>query len=470
MNTPTVSIVIPAYRQAEFLGEAIDSALGQTYPHVEVIVVDDCSPDDTASVVGRYDDPRLSMVVHAVNRGLAAARNTGFAASHGALVAFLDADDYYHREKIAAHVALFDAEPSVGVTYNSRFCLNHSSPTIREIARAPRTCGLADFVMGFPFAPSDMVIRRHWLESGTLFDESLVHFSEDLDINCQLAMAGCVFGGIERALNYRRYHSARSLKVVERLRAALSVLDKVFADPRCPPDVRALEDRARAAHLLVWAFYAFAQRDTAIGQGFLASALRLNPDYCEGRPAPLIRELLEHCIADEQVDHDECLAGMLAQFPTELSSLVQMRNWASAQGYLKRGLRAALWNRPEAAERHFEAAVGRHAVIDEEFIDDATSRLMDFGCEYGAEAAEEALGRAENALRRTDQAAAGRRLRACYAVNQAFCRDRTGDPGVLGHLWQAVTSRPAYLMNRGVLAVGVRSVMPARSARSTGRA
>ena len=84
-----VSVIIPCYGQAHFLGEAIESVLGQTHP-AEVVVVDDGSPDNTAEVAARYPGIRC---VRQDNRGLGGARNAGFAVSKGDYVMFLDADD-----------------------------------------------------------------------------------------------------------------------------------------------------------------------------------------------------------------------------------------------------------------------------------------------------------------------------------------------------------------------------------------
>ena len=68
MTTPLVSVIIPAYRQAEYLGDALRSVLGQTYPNLEAIVVDDASPDNTAQVVAGFQDPRLRYIRHDRNR------------------------------------------------------------------------------------------------------------------------------------------------------------------------------------------------------------------------------------------------------------------------------------------------------------------------------------------------------------------------------------------------------------------
>src|SRR3712207_4601210 len=87
---PLVSIVIPCYNQAHFLGEAIESVLAQTYPHFEVVVVDDGSTDNTEAVAARYPGVRC---IRQENQGLAAARNTGIRRSNGSYLVFLDADD-----------------------------------------------------------------------------------------------------------------------------------------------------------------------------------------------------------------------------------------------------------------------------------------------------------------------------------------------------------------------------------------
>src|SRR5919112_4207473 len=85
-----VSVIIPCYNQARFLGEAIESVLSQTYPHFEVVGVDDGSTDNTSEVASRYPGVRC---IRQENRGLAEARNAGIRHSRGSHLVFLDADD-----------------------------------------------------------------------------------------------------------------------------------------------------------------------------------------------------------------------------------------------------------------------------------------------------------------------------------------------------------------------------------------
>ncbi len=110
-DLPLVSVVIPAYNAAATLPETLDSVLAQTWPNLEIVVVDDGSTDGTAGVLARYA-PRVRAIRQA-NGGLAAARNAGLAAARGEFVALLDADDLCEPERIGAQAALLASRPDV---------------------------------------------------------------------------------------------------------------------------------------------------------------------------------------------------------------------------------------------------------------------------------------------------------------------------------------------------------------------
>lgn len=113
---PKVSVVIPMYNVAQYINEALDSVLAQTFTDFEVICVDDGSPDNAVALVCEYDDPRIT-VLRQKNRGLSGARNSGIAAARGQYVALLDADDRWDPNKLQAHVEHLDANPAIGVSY-----------------------------------------------------------------------------------------------------------------------------------------------------------------------------------------------------------------------------------------------------------------------------------------------------------------------------------------------------------------
>src|ERR1700749_4080106 len=101
MNTPLVSIIIPAYNSAKYLPETIQSALGQTWANKEIINVDDGSTDDSVKVASGYAASNKEIkVTRQENKGAATARNTGLKESKGVYIQFLDADDLLSPTKI----------------------------------------------------------------------------------------------------------------------------------------------------------------------------------------------------------------------------------------------------------------------------------------------------------------------------------------------------------------------------------
>ena len=108
MTEPLVSVIIPCYNQGKYLAEAIESALNQTYPHVEVIVVNDGSTDNTAEVAARYAG-RITYVEQE-NGGPSAARNAAIGVATGSLIAHLDSDDRWSPQKLERQVPMF-ADP-----------------------------------------------------------------------------------------------------------------------------------------------------------------------------------------------------------------------------------------------------------------------------------------------------------------------------------------------------------------------
>ncbi|WP_122816523.1 glycosyltransferase family 2 protein [Nocardioides pantholopis] len=116
---PTVSVVVPCYRYGHYLPAAVASALDQPGVDVEVIVVDDASPDDSAAVAHALAaaDPRVRVLVHEENRGHIRTYNDGLALARGEYVALLSADDLLTPGSLTRAVALMEAHPEVGLTY-----------------------------------------------------------------------------------------------------------------------------------------------------------------------------------------------------------------------------------------------------------------------------------------------------------------------------------------------------------------
>ena len=116
MTTPRLSVIVPAYNSAP-IEEAVRSVLAQTMPDLEVVVVDDGSPDESAAVVSAIDDQRVRLVRKA-NGGLASARNAGISAARGEVLGFLDGDDRWRPDNPQSHLEVLDTECGVGLTFS----------------------------------------------------------------------------------------------------------------------------------------------------------------------------------------------------------------------------------------------------------------------------------------------------------------------------------------------------------------
>jgi glycosyltransferase involved in cell wall biosynthesis len=180
-GVPLVSIVIPCFNDAQFLGEAIESALAQTYPEVEVIVVDDGSTDGSGDVARGFGD-RVK-VCRKENGGLSSARNRGVAAARGTYITFLDSDDVLMPDFVARTAPLLDADPTIGWVYV-------------QLQYFGRETGVSDF----PEFAVEPLLERNYLRATALlrmslcrkfaFDEKLVTGWEDWDYFLTLVQSG----------------------------------------------------------------------------------------------------------------------------------------------------------------------------------------------------------------------------------------------------------------------------------------
>lgn len=181
-RSPLVTAIIPTYQHAGVVGEAVRSALSQTYEPLEIVVVDDGSTDGTGEVLHTFGD--TIRVVRQPNRGLSAARNSGIAAASGELVAFLDADDVWFPGKLDQQVPLF-ANPEVGLVGADMIYFDEhgDQPTTplsrRDVPRGRVYPGF--FTREAVLLMPTVVVRRRCFEEVGVFDESLTAL-EDQDM------------------------------------------------------------------------------------------------------------------------------------------------------------------------------------------------------------------------------------------------------------------------------------------------
>jgi glycosyltransferase involved in cell wall biosynthesis len=223
---PAVSVVIATYNYARYLPAAVESALRQTFPSFEVVILDDGSTDATPRVVGPLlADPRVSYhrTAHA---GVAAAKNGGVRLSRAPLVAFLDADDVWMPSKLARQAALFRADPGLGVAYTRRWLIDQRGRRL-EYEQPPLYRGrVLDHLFRTNFVCfSSAMVRREVLDEAGPFDEGLA-LAVDYDLWLRVALRHRFDYVDEPLVEYRTGHANLSSRSVERLATALRVMHR----------------------------------------------------------------------------------------------------------------------------------------------------------------------------------------------------------------------------------------------------
>lgn len=189
MSGPLVSVVIATNRAGGFLSEALDSVRSQTYANVEVIVVDDGSPDPgaVARIVEAHPQARL---VRQDASGVSIARNVGVAGSSGELVAFIDDDDRWHPERLARHVAAHAAQPGAVASYCGIQTIDVRGERVLAPADQIAIDGPADVARRRTgILLGNTVVRRDELTRVGGFHTG-IRLAEDLDLVLRLALRG----------------------------------------------------------------------------------------------------------------------------------------------------------------------------------------------------------------------------------------------------------------------------------------
>lgn len=172
-TSPSVSVVIPCYNNAETILRAIDSVRGQTVKVAEVIVVDDGSTDGSAGLV-EAQRPGV-VVLRQPNAGSAAARNRGMKHSRGDFIALLDADDVWLPHRLEMQLPILQKEPTAGLACGNIRWLSDGTPTLPVAARRSdyRLRSAAEVLCNHQVPTSTVLLRREVLDTVGFMDESL---------------------------------------------------------------------------------------------------------------------------------------------------------------------------------------------------------------------------------------------------------------------------------------------------------
>jgi glycosyltransferase involved in cell wall biosynthesis len=204
-DRPLVSVIIPTYNGADFLKSAVDSVLGQTYPLIECIVVDDGSTDATPAIIESFGT-RIQSERQA-NQGFARARNNGARLARGELLSFLDHDDWWRPDKVERQVRRLRERPTAAVVYTAVDCIDDQGHHLGTIPAPPQEVAFQNTIlMVSPHLALEQgaLIRREAFFALGAFDERLTT-SIGCDLACRLALDYEVAGIDEPLVAYRQH-------------------------------------------------------------------------------------------------------------------------------------------------------------------------------------------------------------------------------------------------------------------------
>lgn len=218
-DNETVSVIIPVYNASRYIGKAIESALNQTYKNIEIVLVDDCSKDNSRQIIEKYMKEHRNIIYHAQekNLGAAVARNTALELANGKYVAFLDSDDIWYDKKIEKQLELMKKE-DVAICFSAIEMIDENGKRIKGKINVPNKVDYKFLLKNTIIATSSVTIDRNKMGN---FSMPLRRGGQDYATWLKLMRNGVVAYGINETLvSYRvtdNSLSSNKLKSIEQV-------------------------------------------------------------------------------------------------------------------------------------------------------------------------------------------------------------------------------------------------------------
>jgi glycosyltransferase involved in cell wall biosynthesis len=215
---PKISVIMPVYNGEQFIEQAIDSLLAQTFQDWELVVVDDGSTDSTPQILKRYVDPRI-VVIRQENGGEACARNTGLDHMRGEYMAFLDADDIYFPNALEDLSSFLDSNPNYGVVFSDGYIFDQNDNQMMRLTEVRPGIFTGDILNPLVITPSVITVPvctmsriSNVRKYGLYFDEKNNLIGTDWDFWIRLAVH-VQFGYLDRLTCKYRIHTTNLTRV-----------------------------------------------------------------------------------------------------------------------------------------------------------------------------------------------------------------------------------------------------------------
>ena len=218
MSTPLLSVVMPVYNGAAYLGRAIESILCQTYGYYEFIIINDGSTDESAAIIQEYDDSRIRYYEHS-NRGLAATLNRGIEMAKGKYLARQDQDDISYPQRFEKQIAFLETHPEYGMVGSWAEIWIQDKKTRRTHKHPSDNLTLkSDLLFNNPFVHSSMMLRKTVFdEIGLYADDKSRQLPEDYELWSRIARKFKVANIPEMLLVYREVRGSISRNGIDPL-------------------------------------------------------------------------------------------------------------------------------------------------------------------------------------------------------------------------------------------------------------
>lgn len=272
-----VSVLVPVYKGERFIAKTLQSALSQTHADLEIIVVNDGSPDNSEAVIKPFLSDSRVWYIKQVNAGVAAARNTAIKHAQGDYFALLDQDDLWHPDKLARQIELFKSNPRLGLVHCHAVpidTLGNALPADPWRPRPTQAKAFSEIFLGNPIQACAGMFSRKAVDAVGGFDTSPeLRFADEYDLWLRIAGRFEV-GYVPETLAYFRLHGENnSADLSPMVRATLGVLAKAGREqPGAVDGIPRPQIRARHARL----YLDLAESELAGGKLFAAAASYLH--------------------------------------------------------------------------------------------------------------------------------------------------------------------------------------------------
>lgn len=322
---PGVSVVIPSYNAARFIGAAINSILGQSQAAQEVIVVDDGSTDATSEILAAFEAHGSLKVIRQQNAGPAAARNAGIAAAEGELIALMDADDIALPQRLALQAGVLSRHPELSVVSGGYEWIDETGQSLpwpyHSWRHYPDLNSLRTWLFDCPIVPSATMLRRVTWTAVHGFNPQLVG-PEDWDFWMRLVLSGQGMAwNREVVCLYRRVKTSLSSHAQRMSSHSIKALEGIIERPDFPTSLAPLASQALALRYVDAAKRLFWEGAWEDGGLVLRTALHQDPGLLSGHPCRLEDELVSAAIDPMVCDPIAFLDSTFDHLPDECASL-----------------------------------------------------------------------------------------------------------------------------------------------------